>query len=237
LAELAKVVDGDTLHLRDGRKVRVVGVNSPELARKGHLEQPYARAAQVAAEQFFAESSMVGLQLAVESRDRYGRVLAHVFNHDGDSLSALLLSQGLAQQAVIPPNIAYWRCLAEVQQAAMAGNLGLWGHAYFAPKDASSLRPKDSGYRRVRGRIERVTASRDSWWLEIGRLSLRLRRQDLSYFADLNPQDLLNKELVVSGWLIDRSRQKSVQKNAYPPLLLQLRHPAMIDILDKDGLQ
>ena len=46
LVGVAKVVDGDTLRLVDGRSVRLIGINTPELGRDGRKAEPFAVAAQ-----------------------------------------------------------------------------------------------------------------------------------------------------------------------------------------------
>ncbi len=38
--EVARVVDGDTVRLRDGRSVRLIGINAPELAHNGRTTEP-----------------------------------------------------------------------------------------------------------------------------------------------------------------------------------------------------
>ena len=40
-----RVVDGDTVRLRDGRSVRMIGLNTPELGKKGRSDEPFAMAA------------------------------------------------------------------------------------------------------------------------------------------------------------------------------------------------
>src|SRR5690606_5958204 len=82
-AQVAQVVDGDTLRLRDGRTVRLLAINAPELANDGNPEQPLARASREAVVAFIAGTEFV--QLSFESRraDRYGRILAHVTHPSG----------------------------------------------------------------------------------------------------------------------------------------------------------
>lgn len=43
--QVRQVVDGDTLRLVDGRSVRLIGINTPEVGRKGRSSEPYAEAA------------------------------------------------------------------------------------------------------------------------------------------------------------------------------------------------
>ena len=48
---VTRVVDGDTLHLADGRKARLIGLNAPELGRRGQAAQPFAEQARARREQ------------------------------------------------------------------------------------------------------------------------------------------------------------------------------------------
>src|SRR5690606_25342240 len=63
---LSAVHDGDTLRLTDGRRVRLLAINAPELATDGKAEQPLARASRQAVEAFFADTGIV--HLSFESR-------------------------------------------------------------------------------------------------------------------------------------------------------------------------
>lgn len=70
-----RVVDGDTLHLEDGRRVRLIGVNAPELGRRGQPGEPYGQAARRFVEQWVRDSGGdLRLLPGVERRDGHGRV-------------------------------------------------------------------------------------------------------------------------------------------------------------------
>lgn len=72
-----QVVDGDTLRLVDGRSVRLIGINAPEMGRKGRTSEPYAEAARRRLQALVkANDDRVGLVPGVEGKDKYGRTLA-----------------------------------------------------------------------------------------------------------------------------------------------------------------
>ena len=75
---LDSVIDGDTLRLKDGRKVRVMAIDTPELVGENGHPQAWAKEARDAAVEFFQHSSKVGLKSGLDKHDRYGRLLAHV---------------------------------------------------------------------------------------------------------------------------------------------------------------
>ena len=113
-ARVSHVHDGDTLQLSDGRKVRLIGINTPELARDPVPEERFAVAARNALRQLLADGDFqVGIRYGRERFDRYSRVLAHVFTSAGGNVQALLLQRGLGAPTVFPPNLwqheCYWR--------------------------------------------------------------------------------------------------------------------------------
>src|SRR5690606_25821544 len=79
------VIDGDTLELVDGRRVRLIGINAPEIGRRGKPSEPYAQKARVELERLAGESGL-RLVVGVEPKDRYGRTLGHLFDARGANI-------------------------------------------------------------------------------------------------------------------------------------------------------
>jgi endonuclease YncB( thermonuclease family) len=227
--KLGSIYDGDTLRLQGGEKVRVLAINSPELATEKSAAQPLAVAARQAASAFFAGSDEVGLQVGVEHRDRYGRLLAHVYRRDGASLSAALLSQGLAWQVVVPPNDAHWQCLQALERRARGQRLGVWRVGVYPLRQADQLTAADAGFQRVQGVVSAVSRDRGGWWLQMGELAIRLKQEDLANFEGIDPAQWQSRRLTLRGWLIDRSHSSAVKKRGFSALMLSLRHPAMLN--------
>lgn len=224
---VARVIDGDTLQLAGGRRLRLIGINAPELGRVGRPGQPFARQAQAALERQLGADRRLWLQPGSEARDRHGRLLAHAFASErGDSVEAALLRAGLALQVALPPNLALADCLAAAERAARSERAGLW-QAHAAPRPASALRPGDGGFQRVRGRVVTVEESRHSWWLELdGAIVVRIDKRDLVHFDRAAPQQWQGRTLVVRGWVSDRSERVAGGRK---PLVMPLRHPLMLE--------
>jgi endonuclease YncB( thermonuclease family) len=254
--QLGSVVDGDTLRLKDGRKIRLIAFNAPELANGDRPAQPFATEAKQAVQHFFQghnlqehdlqehdlqENNVIGLQLGGQSQDHYGRVLAHVFRRDGANLAAHMIERGLASQVVVPPNTRYWQCLQSLETGARRERKGLWAHQQFRIRDAVRLTLRDTGFQRVRGIITSVTAAEGYWWLEMGRMVVRLSVKDLTYFEGIHPTDWLHKRLTVRGWVVSRQRSKAVIDKGFNPYLVSLRHPVMLEcaanaqVVDRNG--
>lgn len=128
---VARVTDGDTFHCRDGRKVRLIGVDSPELA-----QGDAGRMARDALRRLLPAGRAVRLELDAAPRDRYGRVLAHVWA--GDTLvNEAMVRGGWALLYTVPPNVRYVRRLERAQREARARGAGLWERGGFdcAPSD------------------------------------------------------------------------------------------------------
>ena len=127
---VVRVVDGDTIHVRIGarvEKVRYIGVNTPEVHHPTKGEEPGGReAAEV--NRRLVEGQAVRLELDVQERDRYGRLLAYVWIGDL-MINAELLRLGYAQVMTIPPNVRYQEVFLKLQREAREAGRGLWRRA------------------------------------------------------------------------------------------------------------
>jgi micrococcal nuclease len=148
---VSAVVDGDTIDVNGLGRVRLLGVDAPEIGIGFDTPAPFAREARD-----FMASALVGrwvrLELDVEIHDTYGRLLAYVIRDDGVDVNAALVRAGLARISARYP----LRRLAELQAAeaaAQAARHGMWGElpsiagttTYRVPSSRSSRRPKPQG--------------------------------------------------------------------------------------------
>lgn len=190
------VHDGDTLWLEDGAKVRMIGLNAPEVARRydsRSVSEPFGIAARDALRERVMGKT-IQLDFDEEKMDRYGRLLAHVFFSDGSSAAAWLLAQGLAQAAPVAPNFAYLDCYTRADRAARKSGLGVWSHPHFAARSAEQLSRRDGGFMLVRGCV-RSRASDDAYHYVYLSDAFRFR-MDQSLAA---PQ--VQQCLTVRGWV------------------------------------
>jgi micrococcal nuclease len=123
-ARVTKHTDGDTLWLSGVGKVRLIGVDTPEVY--GGVEC-YGREASAFVERTLPLGSEVRYQLGVDDRDRYGRALAYVWLRDGRLLNRLLAARGYAQPLTVPPNVEYEDVFVEAARRAREAGRGLWG--------------------------------------------------------------------------------------------------------------
>ncbi|WP_160152001.1 thermonuclease family protein [Microbulbifer sp. ALW1] len=198
---LKKVVDGDTLRLKDGRRVRLIGVNTPELAHGQHQAQPLAREAKEFTQRFLAGGDLE-LVYDRDRRDNHGRVLAHVYNHRGDSLESALLRAGLAFHIAVAPNLTLAECLASREQEAREYQRGVWAPGVWPLVQAADIVAGDGGFVRLAGTVKKVDHNRFLWLELDGPVAVRLDpKRDYGHFIG---RDWQGRKIVVKGWLVDR---------------------------------
>jgi micrococcal nuclease len=123
-ARVTKHTDGDTLWLSGIGKVRLIGIDTPELFGQAEC---YGREASAFVERTVPLGSEVRYRLGVDERDRYGRALAYLWLPDGRFLNRLLVARGYAQPLTVPPNVEYADVFARVARRAREASRGLWG--------------------------------------------------------------------------------------------------------------
>lgn len=121
-----EVVDGDTIVLEDGTKIRYIGLNTPERDRPFYEEATDANRKLV-------EDREVRLEFDTVQIDQYGRTLAYVFvrgstsSSQGETFVNLeLLRQGYANAFTVPPNVKYEELFRETEREAREAGRGLW---------------------------------------------------------------------------------------------------------------
>jgi len=131
-ATVIRVVDGDTIHARlNGvdEKVRIIGMDSPESVKPNTPVECMAREASAAAKRLLKPGDRILLQPdpTQDTRDRYGRLLAHVFLSDGTLFAETMIRQGDAIHYIYDgvPSI-HADQLAAAEAAAKASQVGLW---------------------------------------------------------------------------------------------------------------
>jgi endonuclease YncB( thermonuclease family) len=229
-----KVIDGDTVALADGRHVRLIGINTPEVAhtaskgRKGNAAEPLSYRAQQALQQLVVGKS-VRLQLGTLAVDRYGRSLGRLFTANGESVEAQLLRQGLGFVVIKSPDYRYRDCVIAASREAQARKLGVWRESYFSPRDAQSIRASDTGFRRVRGVVSKVDVRRKQMWIELrGSVVIKVAAKNLGRFNVREMQALSGRNIEVSGWLVDRSASRAPKRGGHKPYLMEVDDPALI---------
>ncbi len=127
-APVEHVIDGDTLILAGGQRVRLLGLDAPEMEKEGRPAEFLAHKSK-AFLAGLAQGKMVRLEYDQLRYDHYGRLLAYLFLPDNTLINAALLRQGLAHVYCHPPNVRYRDTLLAAQTEAMDARRGLWQKA------------------------------------------------------------------------------------------------------------
>ncbi|MEJ2612976.1 MAG: thermonuclease family protein [Candidatus Thiodiazotropha sp.] len=221
LYKVSRIVDGDTLVLKNSQRIRLIGINTPELGHQGGKDQPGARVARDYLQKLVDRSGgLIHICSGKERQDRYGRQLAHISDRDGHNMARLLLQQGMGYAIAVPPNISNLTCYFDAESKARDAKLGVWATPL---TNAAELRGKEAGFYHLEGRIVRVGQSRSAVWLNLeGGLALRITRKDWAAFKIDDPESLVGERLEVRGWIY---QHKGAQR-------IRVRHPSAIQWLD-----
>ena len=219
--QIKYVIDGDTVKLRTGDSLRLIGLDTPEIGHDGRPDEPGARAAADYLKTLLPHHSIIPVVYGTERHDRHGRLLGHLFLQDGTNIQGLLLAGGYGTPLIMPPNLRFLDCYRAGAAAAIAANSGIWSYHRYQIINAGDLSPATHGYHRIRGRVTRTGASRSSIWVDLGtHLALRIVRSDLKYFAGTGLSRLTGKTVVARGMVYPRNGQ----------LRMRIRHPLDMQI-------
>jgi len=142
---VSRVVDGDTIELSNGERVRYIGIDTPEIReRKGsdwiYNPMPYAEDAK-AFNKNFVEGKSVRLEFDVQEKDKYKRLLAYVYA--GDKMINLeMVKEGYAMIYTYPPNVKYAQKFLEAEREARGNKKGLWADLDFENSKISTAQAK-----------------------------------------------------------------------------------------------
>ena len=119
------VIDGDTLLLTDGRFVRYIGINTPEIAHKDKSGEPFGEAA-TRYNAALVAAGWVQLEYDRQKHDHYGRLLAYVYTEKGVMVNRAMIAAGMAYCLYKTPNLRYTGELLDAQIKAMNAARGIW---------------------------------------------------------------------------------------------------------------
>ena len=133
-----RVIDGDTIQLQTGERVRLIGIDTPEMhessklyrdsqrtGRDKRVIQELGRRAYLFTKEL-VEGRNVRLEFDVEKKDKYGRLLAYVYLQDSTFVNAKIVEEGYASLMSIPPNVKYAGLFLKLYRQARKNRRGLW---------------------------------------------------------------------------------------------------------------
>ena len=126
LCRVARISDGDSFYCDGGKRVRLIGIDTPELDQ-GELGQ----ASREALRRLMPVGSEVRLETDVRETDQYRRILAYAWT-DSVMINQEMIRQGWAMLYTVPPNVRYVDRLKTAQDSARTEGAGHWGTGGFA---------------------------------------------------------------------------------------------------------
>lgn len=129
-SEIVYVIDGDTVTNSLGEKIRIIGINTPELINE---ELSYEA-------KKFAEDKLLNkkvfLEKDIEDEDRYGRKLRYIWLEIPEKIneetiikynfSGIILENGLARKYTFEPNGKYKDIFKNIEKNAIKNKVGMW---------------------------------------------------------------------------------------------------------------
>ena len=154
---VTRVIDGDTIEIEGGQRVRYVGIDTPETVDPRKPVQCFGVEASNYNKQL-VEGKRVRLEKDVSESDRYGRLLRYVYVDDA-FVNLILVQEGFASSYTYPPDIKYQDQFVEAQQTASEQKKGLWGSCP-TTTETSTPAPAPSSLEKSRPSDRPLTAPR-----------------------------------------------------------------------------
>jgi len=124
VAVIEFVVDGDTVFLDDGRKVRLLGIDTPEV---GDNLECYGDEATTLLRQLLPEGTPVWVLPDIDPLDQYGRSLLFIYTDAATNVNLELVRQGAAEVVQYDPNFLLQDALRAAERQAQSVGAGRWG--------------------------------------------------------------------------------------------------------------
>lgn len=127
-----RAVDGDTVELTDGRKIRYLNVDTPETVKAGTAVKCFGPEASKFNKELMIKNRTIWLTSDKAKTDRYGRDLRFVFLKNEEtssvelSVNANLVKLGFGQAKSYSPNTTYKKDFEKWQFEAQQKNIGIW---------------------------------------------------------------------------------------------------------------
>jgi micrococcal nuclease len=118
---VTRVIDGDTIEIGTGQRVRYIGIDAPEV----HPVTEICGIEALQTNRRLVEGKRVRLERDVSDTDKYGRLLRYVYVDDV-LINAELVRLGMARATVYPPDTRYQALLEQLEKGAREAGWGMW---------------------------------------------------------------------------------------------------------------
>ncbi len=125
LNTVKRVIDGDTFLLQNGTRVRLIGIDAPEMNYKEGEPECKAFEAKLLLKELI-ENKKVILKKDKSDKDKYGRLLRYVYLPNGLFVNEELVKRGLAKVKYYKPDTSKYSQLKQSENTARKNMLGIW---------------------------------------------------------------------------------------------------------------
>ncbi len=123
---ITRIADGDSVDCEDLGRIRLIGIDAPELN-----QPPFGKQSAAALRKLMPIGSSVLIEMGIERTDRFGRLLGHIWM-DSALVNWRMVSDGWAVLLTYPPNVRYVEWLTSALRAAQSDGVGLWATGGFS---------------------------------------------------------------------------------------------------------
>ncbi|MFT7144680.1 MAG: micrococcal nuclease [Alphaproteobacteria bacterium] len=223
------VIDGDTFVTKDGSHIKLLGINTPEIGRRGKKNQPFANEARLKLTELIFHEDL-RLEFGDLYKDRYGRLLAHAYKKDGIWVNAKLIEESLAHVYSFPDNRGHTRELIKIENKTKLNKQGMWGHARWKTHSTDDKIPDTAigQFNIIEGKVHHITKVKNKTYLNFGAdwrtdFTVEIKKKYYDSFKQSGidiAQDYAGKSLQIRGVF------KSVNG-----VLITITHPEQLTIL------
>jgi micrococcal nuclease len=207
--KVAKIIDGDTIILDNGKHLRYLGIDTPEthLMQEGnwvYAPQPFGKEA-AEFNRGLVEGKTIKVEFDTQKNDKYSRLLGYCYLPDGQIVNAKMLEEGYATLFIKAPNIKHTDIFLAAQNKARESKKNLWGGLEVIPAaDAGNYLDQ---IRTIRGKVEKIYDAGTILLLSFGKnyktaftVVIFDDAKDFFYKKNINPAVFYSgKTLEVSG--------------------------------------
>ncbi len=117
-----RVIDGDTIEISGGEKVRLIGIDTPEKGQHFYGEAKERLAELIGGKEIVLEKDTT-------DRDKYGRLLRYIYVNGSELVNLRMVEEGLASVLIYPPDSEFEEDLRKAESLAREAGLGIWEYA------------------------------------------------------------------------------------------------------------
>ncbi|MDQ6986977.1 MAG: thermonuclease family protein [Mariprofundaceae bacterium] len=218
--QVDKIYDGDTFRTLNGEKIRLLGINTPEIAHTSSPGQTMGKKASRALRKLIA-GKVVRLAFDEQRRDTYQRTLAQIYLRDGTWVNGKMVELGMAHVYTFTPNLRWAGDLTTLEQQARREKRGIWKTKRFSMLDATQIKTAHLGqFRVVRGQVGGI--KKKGYSFRLGALNISIPRKYRRFFK--HPPVLRSGDSVIVHGVV-RAASSGLYLPLHSPFDLEIIRP------------